>query len=1119
MKLSRNLTLFFVISVCFAALQIGCWQKNDKNPVAALPVSNFAANVAFKIVTPANKNASFSASIRPSAESQPFVIFELKLANFGNSLTPFSLVKKQAPVVNGSATVTFESLPNTTVVGSLQIENGNIDGFSNFHGAADLNQGSNIVELAPVGSLMPQDVLANAVSEIVSSSTLLLKAPATLATELAKIVSNLPLDSISVYDEVLNNFSNRTGLPLVELLAPANAQAFTIGSSINIIASATDLDGSISKIEFYQNSIKIGEKSSLPFSLEWQPSATGTYAVYAKAIDNNAAVGVTASISVVVIDAAPTHTVTYNGNGNTSGSVPTDNQSYQSGAIVTVADNTGNLTKTGYTFAGWNTAADGSGTSYNPAATFNMGATNVTLYAKWSLVPTYTVTYNGNGNTGGTVPADNQTYQQNATVTVADNTGNLTKTGYTFAGWNTAADGSGTNYNPAATFNMGTANITLYAKWSLVPTYTVTYNGNGNTGGTVPTDNQTYQQNATVTVAGNTGSLTKTGYTFAGWNTAADGSGTSYNPAATFNMGATNVTLYAKWQSSAYSWTPGNTTVSESNFAVGRPTAIYSGSSFSSPSAVDGNTMSRWESNRNDPGPDETNPHFLIVDLQQDREVRNIKVNISGWDSWKQNFSIFTSIDLQNWSLVASEQDKTGIFSYNLQPTSVRYVKFSSTYSADNGQVNLYELEVYGTEQVANTYSVTYNGNGNTGGTVPTDNQTYQQNATVTVADNTGNLTKTGYTFSGWNTAADGSGTNYNPAATFNMGTTNVTLYAKWSLVPTYTVTYNGNGNTGGTVPTDNQTYQQNATVTVADNTGSLTKTDYTFAGWNTAADGSGTSYNPAVTFNMSATNITLYAKWVLESKTTVGGIISADQIWFLASSPYEITSNIQIAAGITLTVEPGVVVRGGSIENWGILKSIGSADNKICFSSTSITGKSQSGSENFIILDYVLINDVPIDTWNGRGNVEITNCIFKNNYNTPIDNCLSLSFASGISKIEKNIFIEAGSITIGENSNLTFQNNVFYNSGPINSFASSFILTKNSFIQTESYNNKQLTLSNWWSSRMSAQNNYWQTTGTATIDDLIFDKNDDLGCIDYIYYSPVLSQPDPATPDPTPYL
>lgn len=390
MKLSRHLVLFFFLSACFVAFQIGCWQNKDKNPIAALPDSTLTSSVAFKIVTPSNKTTSFSsASIRAVPENQAFVTFQLKLANFGNSLTPFSLVKKKVPVVSGSATVNFESLPNTTVVGSLQIENGNIDGFSNFHGAADLNQGSNIVELAPVGSLLTQDVLANAVSEIVSSTTLLLKAPTSLATELAKIVSILPLDSISVYDEVLNNFSNRTGLPLVELLAPASGQTFAFGSNINIIASATDMDGNISKIEFYQNSIKIGEKGSLPFSFDWQPAAAGVYKLYAKAFDNNSAVGISASITVNV--SSPTFSIFYNGNGNTGGSAPTDDQSYQSGATITVKDDTGSLTKTGYLFAGWATTTDGSGTSYNPNSTFAMANESVTLYAKWlpllSLTP------------------------------------------------------------------------------------------------------------------------------------------------------------------------------------------------------------------------------------------------------------------------------------------------------------------------------------------------------------------------------------------------------------------------------------------------------------------------------------------------------------------------------------------------------------------------------------------------------------------------------------------------------------------------------------------------------------------------------------------------------------
>ena len=76
---------------------------------------------------------------------------------------------------------------------------------------------------------------------------------------------------------------------------------------------------------------------------------------------------------------------------------------------------------------------------------------------------------------------------------------------------------------------------------------TVTYNGNGNTGGSVPTDSTTYKENDTVTVLGNTGSLVKTGWTFIGWNTQADGNGTPRSVDSTFNMGTSNVTLYAKW--------------------------------------------------------------------------------------------------------------------------------------------------------------------------------------------------------------------------------------------------------------------------------------------------------------------------------------------------------------------------------------------------------------------------------------------------------------------------------------------------------------------------------------------------------------------------------------------
>jgi uncharacterized repeat protein (TIGR02543 family) len=86
--------------------------------------------------------------------------------------------------------------------------------------------------------------------------------------------------------------------------------------------------------------------------------------------------------------------------------------------------------------------------------------------------PTYTVTYDDNNSTGGTVPVDLLSpYEESVSVTVLGNTGILVRTGYTFDDWNTAADGSGTWYEALETFNMGTANVTLYAQWTASPGY------------------------------------------------------------------------------------------------------------------------------------------------------------------------------------------------------------------------------------------------------------------------------------------------------------------------------------------------------------------------------------------------------------------------------------------------------------------------------------------------------------------------------------------------------------------------------------------------------------------------------------------------------------------------
>jgi len=157
------------------------------------------------------------------------------------------------------------------------------------------------------------------------------------------------------------------------------------------------------------------------------------------------------------------------------------------------------------------------------------------------------VYYDGNGNSGGFVPVDSNRYTENQTVTVLGNPNNLTLSGFTFIGWNTETDGSGVTYTQGATFNIGSADITLYAMWSANPTYTVTYDGNGNTSGFPPTDSNNYEANQVVTVLGNTNNLSRSGLKFIGWNTDPSGAGINYAVSDNLIMGSANLTLYALW--------------------------------------------------------------------------------------------------------------------------------------------------------------------------------------------------------------------------------------------------------------------------------------------------------------------------------------------------------------------------------------------------------------------------------------------------------------------------------------------------------------------------------------------------------------------------------------------
>jgi uncharacterized repeat protein (TIGR02543 family) len=225
------------------------------------------------------------------------------------------------------------------------------------------------------------------------------------------------------------------------------------------------------------------------------------------------------------VNPVTSHTVTFNANGGT-GTMAVETNS------ASTALTANSFTRTGYTFTGWNTVATGTGTAYANSAVYPFTA-NTTLYAQWKANPvSHTVTFNANSGTGTMTTESSST---SATLTA----NSFTRTGYTFSGWNTAAKGTGTAYANGATYPF-TANTTLYAQWTKVAaSHTVTFNANSGTGTMAVETN-----NASTALTAN--SFTRTGYTFAGWNTKKKGTGTAYANSAVYPFTA-NTTLYAQW--------------------------------------------------------------------------------------------------------------------------------------------------------------------------------------------------------------------------------------------------------------------------------------------------------------------------------------------------------------------------------------------------------------------------------------------------------------------------------------------------------------------------------------------------------------------------------------------
>ncbi len=270
-----------------------------------------------------------------------------------------------------------------------------------------------------------------------------------------------------------------------------------------------------------------------------------------------------------------TATITYFVNGGTGSIAAQTAEGTASNLEVAVSNGSG-ISRSDYSFAGWNTKADGTGTAYAASAkiVINKSAPTVELYAQWKKVNKWTATIKFDAN-GGTGTMDDATTEvtDSGEVEITLKSNSYTYEGYRFKRWNTKSDGSGTKYDDKAKIKIkqGEPTVTLYAIWDKIDEWsaTIKYNGNGGTGA-IADQSTTVKDvdSAELKLADITG-ITREGYIFNGWNTKADGSGTAYSAGGTMTVKMDNrtVEVFAQWKNATTGAVAGDATAAAANGA------------------------------------------------------------------------------------------------------------------------------------------------------------------------------------------------------------------------------------------------------------------------------------------------------------------------------------------------------------------------------------------------------------------------------------------------------------------------------------------------------------------------------------------------------------------------
>ncbi len=563
--------------------------------------------------------------------------------------------------------------------------------------------------------------------------------------------------------------------------------------------------------------------------------------------------------------------LTYNANGGTGAPA---SESIYAGESVTLSSV--EPAREGYTFLGWATSSTAATAEYAEGAEITDGfSTSTTLYAVWEKKLAYAVSYDVNDGYGS-VPVDSTGYYEGDIVTVRFNPIPM-KSGYTFSGWNCGNDTYSYNAESAntATFEMGTDNVTLQAKWT-PNTYTIIFKND------TETKRQENVKYVTATALTANSFNAPTGKKFAGWATN-DGGSVKYADKAevTGLTGVANgeVTLYAVWEPIAVTITFDQ---QEGTGGLESTPATY-GQQLPSAAAPsrEGYTFGGYWTAQNGGG---TQYYGDYMNALKNVDFISDTTLYAKWTAKTYNVTYMYGTDILQTDALTYGNKTTVRNASVIGAKMPEGMKLSGWAKTDNGtvaypagqtDVDLWnggnDVVLYAILKKDVKYTVTYVPGYGT--TFPVDTTQYEDGDTVTVELEKNQPAQYGYTFLGWSDVPNATTATYREDLVTQFPIQdNTTLYGVWS-VGTYKVTYDGNGGTesfGGVANANVLGNVEMLRYSFQHPKAIYTKTGYSLLGWAQSKDkadlgqidfAKGQVINPDLT-TKAGDEVTLYAVW-----------------------------------------------------------------------------------------------------------------------------------------------------------------------------------------------------------------------------------------------------------------